>query len=150
MKKTIYTFAATLLVAGAILTSCDTAKQNEQDAKEEVKDAKQDLKEAQADVQREATAEEWQAFKADAEVRIANNEKEIAALRLKLKKPGKILDPLYEDRIAVLEQRNRDLRTRINSYESTRSGWEKFKSEYNHDMEALGTSLKDFGVDNKN
>jgi hypothetical protein len=65
-----------------------------------------------------------------------------------MKMPGKTLDPLYEKKIEILEQQNKDLKKRIEDYETSQSDWEKFKSEFNHDMEELGKALKDFTVDN--
>jgi hypothetical protein len=153
MKKTIYTLAVTALLAGTILTSCDSPAKKEEEAKENVQEAKQDLKEVQKDAnaesERVANAEEWRAFRNETDARITTNEARIAELRIKLKKPGKVLDPLYAQRIEDLQKRNIELRARLDNYEKKQSGWESFKREFNHDMDELGHSLKDFSVDNK-
>jgi hypothetical protein len=153
MKKSIYTLAATAVITAFIFTSCDSAAKKEETAKENVQDAKQELKEAQkdanAEAQKTATAEEWKAFRAETEARISHNEAMIAELRIRLKKPGKILDPLYAKQIEDLQKRNIELRARLDNYEKKQSDWETFKREYNHDMDELGHSLKDFTVDNK-
>jgi len=65
-----------------------------------------------------------------------------------LNKPGKILDPIYKQRIETLEEQNRDLKVRLDVYEKNNSDWETFKREFNHDMDELGKALKDFTVDN--
>ncbi|MBK7408934.1 MAG: hypothetical protein IPJ40_13250 [Saprospirales bacterium] len=67
-----------------------------------------------------------------------------------MKNSGTILDGLYAQRIETLEQKNRDLRTKMANYEQNQSDWESFKREFNHDMDELGQALKDFTVDNKN
>ena len=153
MKKSIFTLALGTLIAGTIFTSCDSAAKKEETAQQNVQDAKQDLKEAQKDANAEAVktanAEEWKAFKEESELRIRDNNVHIADLRVKIKKPGKVLDPLYAQRIEVLEKRNQELQARIDNYENKQSDWESFKREYNHDMDDLGHSLKDFTVDNK-
>ena len=66
-----------------------------------------------------------------------------------MKKPGNTLDALYAKRIETLEQKNRDLRTRMDAYEKSESDWEVFKREFNHYMDELGQALTDFTVDNK-
>ncbi len=153
MKKFIYMTALTTLMAGTIITGCNSPAQKEEAAKDKVEDAKEDLKEAQVDAnaqaQKNASAEEWKAFRSESEEKILKNENRIAELKLKLKKPGTILDPVYEKRIETLETRNKDLRAKLDAYEKNQSDWESFKREFNHDMEELGQSLQDFTVDNK-
>jgi hypothetical protein len=155
MKKTIFTIAvASMFIAGTVFTSCKSASQKEADAQAEVQDAKEDLNDAQIDAnaeqQKVATAEEWAAFKSDADAKIKSNEVRIAELTVKMNKPGEILDPLYKKRIQTLEQQNKDLIARMDAYDKNQSDWETFKREFNHDLDALGQALKDVTVDNKN
>ena len=153
MNKSKYALALTIAIAGIISTGCNSAEKKEEAAKEEVNEAKQELKEVQedanAEAQKIASAEEWAAFKTETEVKINDNETKIAELRVKLKKPGKILDPHYANRIETLKAKNEELKKRIIDYETNQSDWEKFKREFNHDMDELGSALKDFSVDNK-
>jgi len=155
MKKTIITLAvASMLIAGSVFTACKSSAQKEADAQTEVNDAQEDLNKAQddanAETQKVATAEEWAAFKSDADLKIKSNEVRIAELTVKINKPGEILDPLYKKRIQTLEQQNKDLIARMDAYDKNQSDWETFKREFNHDMDALGQALKDVTVDNKN
>jgi len=147
MKKTIITLAmASTLIAGAMLTGCQPSNPKVESAQENVQDAKQELKAAQ----KEASAEEWKAFKDESEVKIKDNDIRIAELKAKLKKSGTKLDALYEKKIDALEQQNRDMKARIDGYESSvHSDWDAFKREFNHDMDQLGQALKDLTVDNK-
>ncbi len=155
MKKTIISYAiASSLISGVIFTGCQSASQEEENAKENVQDAKEELKEVRDDANKEAqkvaSAEEWNAFKIETEEKIRNNENRIAELKMKMNKPGKILDGLYEKRIETLEQRNNELKARLGNYEKNQSDWESFKREFNHDMDELGQAFKDITVDNKN
>ena len=154
MNKTIITLAVTsMLVAGSVFTSCKSPAQKEDAAEAKVEDAQQDLNAAQdkadAATLKVATAEEWTAFKNESEIKIRDNEIRIAELKAKMKKPGKVFDSMYEKRIDTLEQQNRDLRIRMDTYEKSQSDWETFKAEFNHDMDELGKALKDLTVDNK-
>lgn len=145
---------ATAFLTGAILTGCQSPAQKEAAARDNLKEAKQDLKEVQndanAEAQKLADAKDWETFKSDAEITIRNNEIRIAELRIKLKKEGTMLDPMYEKKIETLEQQNKDLKKRIDYFEKNQSDWETFKREFNHDMDELGKALKDLTVDNKN
>lgn len=154
MKKTIVAIAvASMLIAGSVFTGCKSPAQKENDAQGEVQDAKEDLNNAQNDAnteaQKVATAEEWSAFKSDADLKIKSNEVRIAELTVKMNKPGEILDPIYKKRIQTLEQQNKDLKARMDAYDKNHSDWETFKREFNHDMDELGQALKDITVDNK-
>jgi len=147
MKITIVTLAlSTMLVAGTLLTSCKSPTQKEEAAQAKVDEAQQDLNAAQVKV---ASQEEWATFKIESELKINDNEIRIAELKVKMKKPGKVFDALYQKRIDDLEKRNLDMRVRMETYEKSQSDWESFKTEFNHDMDELGKSLKDLTVDNK-
>jgi hypothetical protein len=154
MKKSIFILAVTTtLMAGAIFTSCQSNNQKVEDAKDKVQDARQDLIEAQTEAYNaeaaKLNAEEWKAFKLETENNIKNNELRIAELRVQLEKPGKIFDPIYKNKIEVLEQKNLDMKNRLIFYENNQSDWEIFKTEFNHDMNELVKALREFSFDSK-
>jgi len=154
MKKTIFILSVTItLMAAAIFTSCQSSIQKQEAARDKVQDARQDLNAAQKDAnaaaQVVATAEEWEAFRNDSELKIKANEIRITELNVKMKKPGEIFDEIYEKKITNLEQQNREMRARLVAYEKSQSNWESFKREFNHDMDEIGQALKDLTVDNK-
>lgn len=155
MKKLTFILAVTIsLFAGAIFTSCQSNDQKVKAAKERVQDARQDLIEAQTEAyDAEAAninAEEWKAFKVETDNNIKNNELRIAELRVQLEKPGKIFDPVYKNKIEVLEQKNLDMKNRLNAYKKRQNNWEIFKAEFNHDMEELKKALREFTFVSKN
>lgn len=155
MKTLVINFLVSLVVlAMAILGGCQSSAEKVDAAKENVEEAKEELQEVKAEVQADATkvanAEEWSVFKSDAEIKIKENEIRIGDLRVKMKKSGKTFDAMYEKNIIALEQKNKDLRTKISNYESNQSDWEAFKREFNHDMDELGQAIKDLTVNNKN
>lgn len=153
MKTQIFTIAIATLMVGILFTSCETAEQREEAAEAQVQEAQEELNEAKQDVkfaaQKTANAEEWRVFKADIDEKITKNENRIAELKVQLKKPGRTLEGDLK-RIETLEQQNKDLRTRMVTYERNQSDWESFKREFNHDMDELGKALNDLTVDNKN
>lgn len=153
MKKQILSIALLGTLATTVLSSCRSNAEKEAAAQSSVIDAQENLAQVQKDTLEKAAkvaeAEEWIAFKMQQEEKIKENDIRIAELKIKLKKPGKILDPIYEKRIAMLQEKNYEMKTRMADYEKSQTDWEQFKAEFNHDMDELGKSLKDFTVDNK-
>lgn len=147
-------FIATTFLVGAIFTGCQTSAEKVDDAKANVTEAKQDLKEVKAEVsaeeQKAANEAAWKAYKVEAEAKIDANDVLIAEIKAKMQKAGKTMDKLYKQQVEALEQKNKDLRQRINVYNAnTQSDWESFKREFDHDMDELGAALKDLTVNNK-
>lgn len=151
MRTTIFNLIITMLMAGTIFTGCQSPAQKEEAAEAKLQNAEKNLEAAQndAEAQKVATAAEWEIFKSETNLTIKKNEISIAQLKIKIKKPGKALDALYAKRIDTLEQKNKELKTRMESYEKSQSDWEIFKREFNHDMDELGKALEDLTIDNK-
>ena len=154
MKKIILTLAiATTFMAGTILTGCQSSDNRDGDDHGMMHETQQDRQamhnDANSDMPKMANADEWKTFKLESELKINNNEIRIKELTEKMNKPGTILDPLYARKIENLEQKNKDLKIKLETYETNHSDWETFKREFNHDMDELGKALKDLTVDNK-
>ena len=148
MKKSIFTLAFSMAIIGLAMTSCKSNEEKEADAIENIQEANQDLNEVKQEEQLAANDEEWNIFKKETETKISANEVIISNLRLEMEKPGNKFDAVYKKSIEDLEKKNSDLRSRIDNYDKTRSDWEAFKREFNHDMEEIGKSIKDITVNN--
>lgn len=153
MKKPILTIALAFFAIGTIVTSCKSNTEKEIEAQENLDKAKAEVTEAHEDLRearKEATAEEWQEFKDSTNVKIDRNNQRIADLKLKIKKAGNDMDKTYQKSIDDMEQKNNELKVKMDNYKNdVNSDWNSFKREFNHDIDELGTSLKDFTVDNK-
>jgi hypothetical protein len=155
MKKTIFFLAlATTFMAGSLFTGCQTAAQKEEKANAQVVIAEDKLDVAQnnadAAVQKVATAEQFKTYKLETELKIKNNEVRIAELKLKIKGKGSAIDEVYANKIDSFELRNKDMQSRIDTYEKKNIDWETFKRKLNHDLDELGKSLKDLNVKYRN
>ncbi len=155
MKYSLFILAIAITVMGGMtLTGCQSAAEKSEDAQTDVMDAREDLREEQQDAaiaaQEAANEQEWQAFKTDAEMKIKGFEDRIVELKAKMKKSGKTMDAIYEKNIEILDQKIKDMKTRMEARNNSESDWESFKREFNSDMEGIGKSLKDLTVDNKN
>jgi hypothetical protein len=88
-------------------------------------------------------------FREEIRARIKENEKDIADFRQRMRNEGKDFSSRYGKKIDRLEEKNRNLKERLENYkEEGNTNWQKFKREFNHDMDELGKSLKDLGRDN--
>lgn len=144
MKKSILSIAIATLFTGSLITSCNSSSQKVEDAAVKVEVAAEDLNKA-----KEEFNNEYNKFKVESEQRMLDNEFKIAELKatkIKLKKEAKAD---YDKTIADLEQKNTNMRTKLNDYkEEGKDKWESFKREFNHDMDELGSALKDLANNN--
>lgn len=151
MKKnaTISIMLVSLLI---IFAGCKTEAEKNQEAIDEVTEAKEELNEAQKEAriaeQNLLESEAWLTFKQEAQLKIEKNNEDIEVLRMQKAKSGRTFDTLYEKRINQLQADNDKLKLRLSEFEKNQSDWEKFKIEFNNDMNALGIALKDLTVDN--
>ncbi len=95
---------------------------------------------------------EYTQFRKDALETIEENKKKISDLRTRLNKTGgdAPLDNMRANRIENLEERNTELRARLLGYEDAPSDWDKFKREFNSDMQSFEEAFKDLGRENTN
>lgn len=147
MKKSIKLLSGLLMfIPIAIYSGCKDPDQKLETAQESVTIAKEELTEVKNDIRSDAQvaleSAEWKAFKTEAEEKIAKNEVRISELRDNMKKSGKIMDSVYEQKIENLTQKNNELKNKISAYEEKQSNWETFKTEFNHDMNELGEAFK--------
>ena len=153
MKKTILSLALTTFIAGTVLVGCKESSKKEEAAQENVQDARADLdhaKEELSEAKRAATEQEWKAFKESTNATIAKNEIRIAEMKADLKKTGKNIDTEYSKKIQELEEKNKEIKNKLETYKNdANSDWQSFKKEFNDDVNDLGTSLKNFTVKNK-
>jgi restriction endonuclease S subunit len=124
------------------LVSCSSPAEKVRTEEKALTDAKEDLNKAQENLDADVAQ-----FRLEAERKIANTENDIAVLQVKIKNSRSKRRAEYEEQIAVLEQRNVELKQKMYSYRAeSNESWEAFKTEFNSDMEELGTSLKNFAV----
>lgn len=123
--------AVTIFIAGSSLTAY--AQQHSHTAEEAKKDS----------------IAEYKKFKKDCDEKIANNQKKIAELKAKKSNDSKEVKEKYDKKVSDLEQKNEALRKKAAGYDANNSGWASFKREFNHDMDEIGSALKDLTVDNK-
>jgi hypothetical protein len=150
MKKIflILTLASTILF-GFLVTSCESAASKKKAEEAKIEEAEDAIDEMNNDAADEVANDEWTTFKNEWQQMIDNNDKRIAEIRSNMSQSGKVIDDIRSKRIAELEQRNRDLRARLDGFDRNKSNWEQFKSEFQRDMDAIGDAFQDLSEDNQ-
>jgi predicted RNase H-like nuclease (RuvC/YqgF family) len=148
MKVTISILALATLMAGAMLTSCQSSAKKAENARDNLQEAKDNVIEAKQELN-QALNDSIQQFKKDSKEKISNNEKIIAEFKARIAKSEKATKVKYEKTVAELEQKNNDLKKKLENYmDEGQDKWTSFKSEFNHDIDELGLALKDLTVKN--
>lgn len=144
MKNSILPLVSFFFIGVSFLMSCSNSADRVDDAKQDVVKADSNLVVAQeeflADVEnyRRTTSE-----------KVAENEKNIAEFKARVEQDKKIAKADYNLKIAELEQKNNDLRMKMENYRAdSKEQWESFKIEFNHDMDEVGKAFKDLTVNN--
>jgi len=153
MKKSIFTVAIITCLSGIVMISCKPNTKEEKESQEKVEIARDNVEDAKDSLdvaKRAATDEEWKAFKSSGDSIVRINDLRIAGLKLKIRKSGKDIDSKYQENIDILEQKNKDLKVKMDTYKNdVSSDWQSFKREFKHDTDEIGQALKDLTVDNK-
>jgi phosphoenolpyruvate-protein kinase (PTS system EI component) len=145
MKKSILVIVACTFIGGAlILTSCNSASDKVVIAQENVAEANSDLdqanKEYLADVEN---------YRNETAARIAANDESVREFNARIEKDKKAANADYKKRMAVLQQKNIDMKLRMDNYrEEGKDKWIIFKTEFSHDMDEMGKAFKDLTVKN--
>jgi predicted RNase H-like nuclease (RuvC/YqgF family) len=80
---------------------------------------------------------------------IEANEKRIDAFKEKMEEAGLKVKAKFSEEVAVLEQKNRDLKKKLEDYKDEgQIKWEEFKTNFKHDMDGIGKTMKDLFKDN--
>jgi len=143
MKNKYFILSALVLIAGSVVTGYNINREKKtENANANVQQTNQVLENTQTGFDKD-----WKNFKVDAKLKIKANEESIAEFKVKMKKEGKIFKAKYKKEVAVLEQKNVELKNKLREYKyEGKDKWEEFKIGFNHDMDAVGNSIKDLFV----
>ena len=146
MKKSIFALALCAIITGTVILSCDSST-----SAEKVEEAKIDVVHANNDLEKanEEYTADMAGYKKDIADKITANDLIIKEFNERVSKEKKEAKADYKKKIDELEHKNTDMKKKLDEYKSDgKENWEKFKTEFNHDMEELGKSFKDFTVKN--
>ena len=126
------------------LTSCSSPESDVSEAQEEVNEAQNELDVANMELEKDIKK-----FRAATFNKIEANNVRISELKENIKNDKSALKAVHEKQVIDLQARNNDLKMRLNNYKGEgEDKWEDFKKEFEHDMNEIGSSLKDLTVSN--
>ena len=128
----------------ALLVSCKSPAEKVEKAEEEVTEANQNLEKAN-----EEYLNDVEAYRLQTADKIADNEKNIIEFNARIEAKKKDANADYKKKVAELDKKNNDMKKKMADYKASgKENWENFKTEFNHDMDALGQAFKDLSVNN--
>lgn len=145
MKKLIFTITTSILLTGAIFTSCNTAAEKVENAEDKSIKAFEDF-----NIANQEYLADIEHFKKETTAKIDANKKMIADFNLKIAYAKKDAKAYYVEQIAILEQKNIAMKQKLGAYKvNGKDNWEIFKAEFIRDMNDLGEAFKNFTVKNE-
>jgi len=136
LKVAALTFITIFGMSNCKNSPADKAQKVE-NARENLNTAEQDLHAAVVD-----STNEYDRYKMESEAKLKENDLKIAQLKANLKSDKAEIRTKYENELTSLENKNAKLRTSIADYKETdKNKWEKFKSNFNQDLDELGQSI---------
>jgi uncharacterized protein YccT (UPF0319 family) len=148
MYKSLFILALALPLAGFMITGCQQSDSKVEKARDKLQDAEEQVVVANQELN-QTLNDSIQLFKKESGELIISYEKSIAELKTKLENEKEENKIIMEKKLALLEQKSEDLKIKLQEYEEEGTDkWTAFKNEFNHDLEQLGTALKDLTVDN--
>ncbi|MEI7660839.1 MAG: peptidase M23 [Bacteroidota bacterium] len=144
MKKSILVLAACTLLAGAMMTGCNTSAKNVENAQDNVVKANKELEQANKEY-----IADMANYRTETAARIAENDRTIAEFKAGIEHQKRAARAGYNKKIALLEQKNAEMKMKMENYkEEGKDKWQVFKAEFSHDMDELGKAFKDLTVKN--
>jgi chromosome segregation ATPase len=148
MKSSILKLSFVVCVAATGIVSCNSStEKKEEKVNEAIADvviASQELAQARLD-----SAKEYNAYKAEVEAKLIENDRNITNLKAEIKKEKKEAREKYDKELEELNKKNDKLKLNIQEYKgSVNDKWESFKNSFNRDMDELGKSISEFAKNN--
>lgn len=129
-----------VLLSLSILPSCESSSDKASASKDKVVEAKSQLAEAN-----EIYRKDLEKYRNEVQIRIDENDRLIVDLKKEAALTKGKLKTSYEKTIADLENRNAMLKKQMKEFnEDKDTNWEKFKSDFNSEMDDLGKAMNDF------
>jgi hypothetical protein len=146
MKKKYFPYAASIVLSVAMLTGCELFRGNRLDSsKSDQTNAETETLVQPVDNDDSAIKQSYQLFKKEAEEKIIEYEKNIAEIKVRISTEKSETKAKYEEKLHLLEQKNRDLKTKIVDVKDEElENWETFKANFKKDMDELGNSFANF------
>jgi hypothetical protein len=142
MKKTVLKMMLLSTIALIMFTSC--SNNSPENKAEKVEEAKSNVVDATIDLNKaiQDSINEYNKFKNEFEMKIKDNEMQIAALKEKVKLEKAEIRMEQEKELDELAEKNAKLKKDFANYKETgKDKWEAFKLSFNKGMDEVGKSI---------
>jgi hypothetical protein len=141
MKHSISILTTLTLIAGFILTACDSPSNKMQDAETSVIEADRDLEMAKSEVEAELMV-----YRSKNDERIMEYNRTIGEIKMKIENESDMdIKVRMEEKLSEHEATHRNLEREMDNYKASgRDNWDNFKDSFSSRMDDLGDSLDDF------
>jgi hypothetical protein len=144
MKKYNLKCISISLLMSIAFSACNSSAGKVEKARENAAEANKNLDEAN-----QIYLADIESYRRKTTEKIETNENSIAWLNAGIENERKEVRVENRKKIAELEQKNRDLKMKMNEYKADgNASWEKFKAEFDHDIDVLGKAIADLTVKN--
>lgn len=159
MKQIKKKLAYSMLLAGIFANGCTSKSEKVTDAKENVKQAEAEAIKADAEVDaakqqlvdaNQDYIKEYEDYKIETNEKLLANQKSIKEFNARIEKDKTAAKAEYKAKIEALDRKNTDMKKKLDNFKAnSKEDWQKFKDEFNHDMDELGNAFRDLTVNNK-
>ncbi len=147
--RTIKNFLAFTAIAGSLIAQSCTAHPEKKDTTI-IQSEKNEIEAERLRQKEMAITLKFEEYRNKINRDIDENEKSIAELKERSKKMEKKQQADYEKSLQSLEDQNKLLKEKANSYKRTAGqNWDVFQREFNDDLAKFGKALKDFTIRNE-
>jgi hypothetical protein len=144
MKNHIRFMSAVLMMVGALLSGCFSSASKVENAQDKVESAKADVTQANHELD-QAIQDSIRQYRTASQTTLSHYDKSLAEFKAGLANDKRQGTEALEERWFELDQQNRAMQTKLKEYNASgQENWAEFKTEFSHDMDALGTSIADF------
>jgi len=145
MKNMMLIISIAAIPSLTLLTNCKSPAEKVETASSEVTEANDDLAKANQEYMAD-----MELYKKETAEQIEKNNLKIVELKAENEKEKAKDKKEMAKRIADLNQKNVTMKEKLAAYkEEGKDNWDRFKTEFNHDMDGLGKAIQDIGVKNE-
>jgi len=144
MKSIIPIRTIFLFMSIVAFNSCETSSEKVTTAEENVVKANDEL-----DAANEEYLEDMVAYRIESNEKIEDYNRQIADLKKEIKEEKKGNTTEKSATILMLEEKSNTMKAKLDGYTADgKENWNKFKEEFNHDMDEFGAAFTDVTTNN--
>lgn len=137
MKTKILSLAIIIIIAGTMLSGCQSSSEKVENAQNNYIKANDELNKAN-----EEYLKDIEDYRKKMDKKVTENNKSITEFKARIEHEKRVAKADYIKKIVALEQKNSDIKKKMDEYKAEgKEKWESFKLDFGHEMDELGKAL---------